>query len=88
MIFPDKSSHKQREDNLAWGHWFAFVNVILSICIASIYAVSVPLPDSFIGNTYMLVNWIGHISFISFVFFILFVMPVCYLVKSIRFIKF
>ena len=87
MIYTQQKSEALQERKLTWTHWFAFINLIISIFIASLYAISVPLPDSIIGNVYLLTNWLGHMSFLTFVFFVVLILPVCYLNTSTRFLR-
>lgn len=87
MIYSQQPSDKRRESHITWAHWFMFANFLLSLFIASLYAVSTPLPASLAGNLYLVTNWLGHMSFLSFVFFILFVLPVCYINVSSHFIR-
>ncbi len=82
MILTESPRRKRVTKMVAWGHWFALANIILALVISSIYIFSSPAPGSWLGNTYMLANWLGHISFVTFFGFVLFVLPSCYLVKN------
>ena len=66
MIYQEKASQTQRDRFLTWAHWFALVNILLSVVITSIYMVSVPFPETWIGNIYLLLHWLGHSGFIIF----------------------
>ncbi|WP_218355221.1 DUF3413 domain-containing protein [Alteromonas lipotrueiana] len=83
-----ESPRRQRVTKLVnWGHWFALVNIVIAITIASVFIFSSPLPDTVIGTGFLLANWFGHISFMTFFGFVIFVLPLCYLAVSPRIIK-
>lgn len=83
-----ESPRRQRVSRLvSWGHWFAFYNILVALVIASIYVFAEPLPDSLIGQIYLVMNWLGHISFLTFIGFVIFVIPLCYLINNSRFVK-
>lgn len=78
-----ESPRRQRVTKLVtWGHWFAFFNIVLALVISSIFVFSSPAPNSILGNFYLLVNWLGHISFVTFIGFVLFILPLCYVMVN------
>ncbi|GAA0857322.1 DUF3413 domain-containing protein [Aliiglaciecola litoralis] len=72
---------------VSWGHWFALSNIIIAIIIASIYVFATPLPDSFIGVLFLLLNWFSHIGFLTFIGFVIFILPLIYAVPKSRVIR-
>jgi hypothetical protein len=60
---------------LSWGHWFTFANIFLALLISSLYLASDPLPLTFSGKLFLLLNWLGHISFLTFIGFVLTIFP-------------
>lgn len=82
MILTESPRRKRVTQMVTWGHWFALANIVFALIISSVYIFSSPAPGSWLGNTYMLANWLGHISFVTFFGFVLFVLPWCYLVKN------
>ena len=60
---------------LSWGHWFTFVNILLALIVSSLYLFSDPFPTTFSGQLFLLLNWVGHISFLTFICFVLTIFP-------------
>jgi membrane-anchored protein YejM (alkaline phosphatase superfamily) len=61
--------------------------MILAIAIASVYIFSSPAPETPLGITYLLTNWVSHIGFLTFFGFIILILPLCYLVPNARTVK-
>jgi len=87
MILTETPRRKLVTQLVTWGHWFALSNMILAIAIASVYIFSSPAPETPLGLTYLLSNWISHIGFLTFFGFIILILPLCYLVPSARTVK-
>ncbi|MDN4503333.1 DUF3413 domain-containing protein [Alteromonadaceae bacterium BrNp21-10] len=84
----NETPRRQRVTKLvSWGHWFTFFNIIIAIVIASIYVFNSRLPETGLGAFYLLVNWIGHVSYLTFIGFIILVLPLCYLVPNVKVAK-
>lgn len=60
---------------LSWGHWFTFANILFALLVSSLYLVSDPMPMTFSGKMFLLLNWLGHISFLTFLCFVLTIFP-------------
>ncbi|MEI4549628.1 DUF3413 domain-containing protein [Pseudoalteromonas spongiae] len=60
---------------LSWGHWFTFANILFALIVSSLYLVSDPMPMTFSGKVFLLLNWLGHISFLTFLCFVLTIFP-------------
>lgn len=60
---------------LNWGHWFSLFNILLALLVTAMFWWSEPLPQTFLGWSYLLLNWLGHTAFICFMFFILTIFP-------------
>jgi len=60
---------------LNWGHWFSFFNILLALLVTAMFWWSEPLPQTVLGWSYLLLNWLGHTAFICFMFFILTIFP-------------
>ena len=71
MLLSESPRRQTVSKLVSWGHWFAFFNIIIALLISSIYVFATPLPDSMLGQLYLGLNWLGHISFITFLAFIL-----------------
>ncbi|ABG41886.1 membrane-associated hydrolase of alkaline phosphatase superfamily [Paraglaciecola sp. T6c] len=87
MILTETPRRKLVTQLVTWGHWFALSNMILAIAIASVYIFSSPAPETPLGITYLLTNWISHIGFLTFFGFIILILPLCYLVPNARTVK-
>ncbi|WP_088328735.1 DUF3413 domain-containing protein [Lacimicrobium sp. SS2-24] len=87
MILGDTPRRQRVSKLVAWGHWFALSNIIIAICIASIYVFNSGMPDTAIGMLYLFSNWFSHIAFLTFIGFILLVLPQCYLVPNVKVVK-
>ncbi|GGD53467.1 DUF3413 domain-containing protein [Lacimicrobium alkaliphilum] len=87
MILGDTPRRQRVSKLVAWGHWFALSNIIVAICIASIYVFNSGMPDTALGMLYLFSNWFSHIAFLTFLGFILLVLPQCYLVPNIKVVK-
>lgn len=87
MLFGE-SPRRQRVSRLvSWGHWFAFYNILVALVIASIYIFAEPLPETLLGQVYLVMNWLGHISFLTFIGFVIAIIPLCYLINNSRLVK-
>lgn len=60
---------------LNWGHWFSFFNILLALLVTAMFWWSEPLPQTILGWSYLVLNWLGHTAFICFMFFILTIFP-------------
>ncbi|MFT6898287.1 MAG: membrane-anchored protein YejM (alkaline phosphatase superfamily) [Paraglaciecola sp.] len=87
MILTETPRRKLITQLVNWGHWFALINMLLAIAIATIYIFNSPAPQTLLGVTYLFINWVSHIGFLTFFGFIIFILPLCYLVPSARTVK-
>lgn len=87
MIFNETPRRKQITELVAWGHWFALANIIMALVISSVYLLSSPISSTPVSIAYMLLTWLGHISFITFFGFVLLLLPLCYKIKQPRLLK-
>ncbi len=87
MMFDESPRRKQINQLVAWGHWFALANILMALIISSGYLLSSPIASTPLSITYMLLTWIGHISFITFFGFVLLLLPLCYKIKQAGIIK-
>lgn len=62
-----------------WGHHFFFLNVVLAIFIGFAYVYAAPPAESFISFVYILVTWLGQISFLCFLAFLIFFFPLSFI---------
>ena len=60
---------------LSWGHWFTFANIGLALIISLGYLAADTSPTTLMGSLYLVLNWVGHISFLTFMAFVLTIFP-------------
>jgi membrane-anchored protein YejM (alkaline phosphatase superfamily) len=87
MILVETPRRKLVTQLVNWGHWFALVNIVTAIIIASIYIVNSPAPGTSLGTLFLFTNWIGHIGFLTFFGFVIFILPLCYWVPKAKVVK-
>jgi membrane-anchored protein YejM (alkaline phosphatase superfamily) len=72
---------------VSWGHWFALINIIVAIIIASIFVYSSPFPSTLLGTLFLFSNWFSHIGFLTFFGFVIFILPLCYVIPNAKLVK-
>ncbi|WP_411991193.1 DUF3413 domain-containing protein [Agarivorans sp. DSG3-1] len=86
------NSSKQYRDKvsqlISWGHWFCLSNIILALIVGLRYLVLAAPPETFLGQSYLLVSWLGQFSFIAFVIFLLTLFPLSFVIPSNRSMRF
>ncbi|MBF7072710.1 DUF3413 domain-containing protein [Glaciecola sp. MH2013] len=87
MMFNESPRRKQINELVAWGHWFAFANILIAIVISSVYLLSSPIASTPISIVYTFATWLGHISFITFFGFVVLLLPFCYKIKQPSLLK-
>lgn len=87
MILTETPRRKMVTKLVTWGHWFALLNIVIAILIASIYIFNSPSPETGLGTLYLFTNWFSHIGFLTFFGFVIFILPLCYLLPKPKFIK-
>lgn len=87
MIYNESPRRKQITQQVAWGHWFAFANILMASAISSVYLFSSPIADTPISFVYLITTWLGHTSFITFLGFVILVMPLCYKITNLNLLK-
>lgn len=85
-LLPENSRQYREEvsQRIAWGHWFAFFNIVLALIIASRYAFSADWPSTLLGRLYFFVSLFGHFSFVIFAFYLLLLFPLSFIIKNNR----
>ncbi|MPW28544.1 DUF3413 domain-containing protein [Agarivorans sp. B2Z047] len=86
------NSSKQYRDKvsqlISWGHWFCLSNIILALIVGLRYLVLATPPETFLGQSYLIVSWLGQFSFIAFVIFLLTLFPLSFVIPSNRSLRF
>ncbi|CAG9296606.1 DUF3413 domain-containing protein [Celerinatantimonas diazotrophica] len=73
---------------ISWGHWFCLGNIIITLLIAIRYLYIAHWPETFLGQAYMFVSWLGQFSFLPFMVFLLTLFPLSFLLPSSRTLRF
>lgn len=83
------NSYGERVSKLVgWGHWFAFFNIIAAMLIGTRYIAQSPWPETFLGQLYLVVSWVGHFGFLVFALYLLILFPLTFLLPSQRLFRF
>ncbi|WP_171043792.1 DUF3413 domain-containing protein, partial [Pseudoalteromonas spongiae] len=45
---------------LTGGNRFTFAYILFALIVSSLYLISDPIPMTFSGKVFLLVNWLGH----------------------------
>ena len=62
-----------------WGHHFLFLNIFLAILIGSVYVYAAPHTDSFISFIYLIITWLGQMSFLTFLTYLIILFPLSFI---------
>ncbi|MCR5084707.1 MAG: DUF3413 domain-containing protein [Succinivibrionaceae bacterium] len=73
------SWREQVSRSLSWGHHFLFLNVLLACAIGGSFAYAGPDTETFLAFFYLVVSWLGQMSFITCVVFLLTLFPLAFL---------
>ena len=87
VSFESKPYSKRLLQLISWSHWFTFFNIIAAILLSSIYVFSEAMPDTLLGQTYLVTTWLSHIAFLTFMSFVLILFPITLLFPRTRFIR-
>lgn len=80
MVNKENNKYADRVSRLVgWGHWFAFFNIIAIMLIGSRFIVDSSWPDTFIGQVYLAVSWVGHFGFLGFATYLLLLFPLTFI---------
>ncbi len=73
------SYKEQVSRSTSWGHRFLFLNIILTCLIGTAYVYAAPETESFIAFCYLLVTWLGHLSFVDFIVYLVILFPLTFI---------
>ncbi len=73
------SYREQVSRSISWGHHFLFLNLLLSIAIGGAYVYASPSADSFMAFAYLILSWIGHMSFLTFICYLIVFFPLSFI---------
>lgn len=72
---------------ISWGHWFSFFNIIAAMLIGTRYIIQSEWPETFLGQLYLALSWIGHFGFLVFALYILILFPISFIIPSQRLMR-
>lgn len=72
---------------ISWGHWFSFFNIIAAMLIGTRYIIQSEWPETFLGQLYLALSWIGHFGFLVFALYILILFPISFVIPSQRLMR-
>lgn len=87
VSFESKPYSKRLLQLISWSHWFTFFNILAAILLSSIYVLSEAMPDTLLGQAYLVTTWLSHMAFLTFMSFVLILFPITLLFPRIRFIR-
>lgn len=87
VSFSEQTYSKRLLLLISWGHWFTFFNIVAAIALSSIYLFTESFPETLLGQTYLITNWISHIAFLIFMSFMLILFPMILIFPNTRFIR-
>mgnify|MGYP000185682600 CR=1 FL=1 len=87
VSFESKPYSKRLLQLISWSHWFTFFNIIAAILLSSIYVFNEAMPETMLGQTYLVTTWLSHMAFLTFMSFVLILFPITLLFPRTRFIR-
>lgn len=87
VSFESKPYSKRLLQLISWSHWFTFFNILAAILLSSIYILSESMPETLLGQTYLVTTWLSHMAFLTFMSFVLILFPITILFPRTRFIR-
>ncbi|ODP97675.1 MULTISPECIES: DUF3413 domain-containing protein [Salinivibrio] len=72
---------------ISWGHWFSFFNIIAAMLLGTRYISQSGWPETLLGQSYLVFNWVGHFGFLVFALYILIIFPASFLIPSQRLMR-
>lgn len=75
-----RTSYKEQvARSISWGHYFIFLNILLA-CLASFaYVYAAPPFQGVLSMFYMIVSWLGHMSFLTVVAYLVLFFPLAFI---------
>lgn len=87
VSFESKPYSKRLLQLISWSHWFTFFNIVAAILLSSIYVFNESIPQTLLGQTYLVTTWLSHMAFLTFMSFVLILFPITILFPRTRFIR-
>jgi membrane-anchored protein YejM (alkaline phosphatase superfamily) len=87
VSFESKPYSKRLLQLVSWSHWFTFFNIIAAILLSSIYVFNEAMPETLLGQTYLVTTWLSHMAFLTFMSFVLILFPLTLVWPNTRVIR-
>lgn len=73
------SYKEQVSRSITWGHYFIFINILLACLLGFSYVYAAPPTTSLLSFFYLLVSWLGHMSFLTVVIYLVLFFPLAFI---------
>lgn len=73
------SYKEQVSRSITWGHYFIFVNMMLSCLLGLSYIYAAPPATNFLSFVYLVVTSFGHMSFLTVAFYMVLLFPLAFI---------
>lgn len=73
------SYKEQVSRSISWGHYFIFLNILLSCFLGTGYVYSAPPAPDFLSFAYLIITCLGHMSFLTVVVFLVIFFPLSFI---------
>ena len=70
---------EQVSRSITWGHYFIFINILLSCLLGYGYVYAAPPTSDFLSFIYLHVSWLGHMSFLTVVAYLVLFFPLAFI---------
>lgn len=70
---------EQVSRSLSWGHYFIFINILLSCFLGFGYVYAAPPASNFLSFLYLIITCLGHMSFLTIVVFLVVFFPLAFI---------
>lgn len=75
-----RSSYKEQVSrSISWGHYFIFINMLLACFLGFGYVYAAPPTLSLLSFFYLIVTWLGHMSFLMVVSYLVIFFPLAFI---------
>lgn len=73
------SYKEQVSRSITWGHYFIFINILLACLLGVSYVYAAPPTNDFLSFFYLIVTWLGHMSFLTVVAYLVLFFPLSFI---------
>ena len=73
------SYKEQVSRSITWGHYFIFLNILLACLLGFSYVYAAPPTNNLLSFFYLIVTWLGHLSFLTVVVYLVVFFPLAFI---------